>query len=187
MAKGRPRKQGQVREHNGRASRRAYRGETEVQATSTALNARMRLYGLQIENARLPDAGALIGRMKLVEDVSAEQHQAALEWIKVRAAYLHAIAAPEVPHEPREGVSGTLSDEDYAKSCRSRIERYESAVDALTTSPARYLSWHGEMTDALDAFLLYEEHIPRLVPALRAALDILHRHWFVARKRDRVA
>lgn len=183
MPRGRPRRQGVPREPNGRKSRqKLVQAETQREAREVAVTARIRVHGVPMADALDPKSGALIGRMCLVGDISEDQHEAALEWIKTRAAALIAWGAPNQPHEPREG-GGIMDEKEHVRSCRRRIERYEDASAAVLDWPARYMSDPALRIDALDAFLLREEHIPRLVPHLKEALNALNAHWSLDARR----
>jgi hypothetical protein len=191
MPRGRPRTANVPREPNGRRSRRKvdiagrmhWDGETEREATATAKQARMRLYGLTAEEAGHELYGTLIGRMFRLEEIGYDEHLAAEEWIRTRLAALRAAAAPGLPRIPREGASAPDEDE-YAKQCRDRIERYEVAVAVVLEGvEGLRLNDGPRRLEALDAFLLREEYVSGLVRHLKDALVCLHKHWFVDSRR----
>lgn len=148
-----------------------YPGETEREATATAKDARVRLYGVPPELAVLPEIGTLIGRMYVGNVVTREQFEAARTWLQVRGAMLKAIAAPGTPVEPRDGVGGGYpTGEAHEAAVRAATAKYD-AIQSWLLDTLGHMSLYEEMREALDVFLLVEQHVPRLVPALMRALD----------------
>lgn len=146
-----------------------YTDETEREATATAFAARSRIYGIPPERAGDPRAGTLIGRMRIVGDITEAQYEAARTWLATRHAALYAIDAPGLPVQPREGVTGTLDEDEVATRCRASRDRYEALLFWLIQSPG-YIGF-PEMRDALYAFLDAQQYVDTMLPALHRALD----------------
>jgi hypothetical protein len=156
-----------------------YRDETEVQATATALAARRRLFAVPEDIAKDPALGSLIGRMYLGGVVTQDQYEAARYWLRVRQAFLMAIAAPGTPVEPREGVRGTETPDEHEARVRAATAKHEAMekwVRDGDDDPGRTLN-------ALVLFLVTEQHIPALVVPLLRALDRIDAFCRQGRKR----
>lgn len=165
-----------TREPNGRLSRRtihtkARAAETERAAMQTGIDARMRLFGLSEADARQPDAGSVIGRMKLRGDISDDQHRAALAYLAARNAYHSAIGTKSDTggHPPPETASAGSYD-DFCAASISRWDRMRAVVTNLCQdirSPAP--------ASALDNFVVRDVHVHELAGDLRLALNAIHR------------
>lgn len=143
---------------------------------TTAIEARMRLFGLSEVEARLPEASTVIGRMRLCDDLSFDQYFAALRYIEARNAYHRAIGTvPDTGREPAPLTPGAATHEDFCRVAGRRWNAVRAAIrqvcqDQRSPGPA----------SALDHFLIRDCHVPELVGDLRIALNALHRHFGAA-------
>ncbi|MGD9740394.1 MAG: hypothetical protein AB7S41_18210 [Parvibaculaceae bacterium] len=173
------------REPNGRLSRRrsavtARRVESEAEVRAVAVEARMRHTGLpralaELADAGRPNAGTVHGRMRLREELTADQWTAAEWYLGTRTAYLRAIGAPGRPIEPSEGRSGG-EDTAFAKAA---IARHDAVVDCLRHAS---IESRSPIIAAFDAILWRQEEFPHLTGDLRLGLNAVHRAFLAGRR-----
>src|SRR5690606_1446618 len=123
--RGRPRKNVDRREPNGRAAR-------TKDPRITALEARMRIFGLTREQAMDQKAATNLGRLSVLErgdGISADQYDAALRDLDVSNDYNKSLVSPGAYYE--ESGSGDSSDpEQYAAWCGRVKSAYDGAHKA---------------------------------------------------------
>lgn len=137
---GRKRKQGVKRQPNGQPSRSVYREEEA--ALTTVVEARMRLYGISKERAKLDLAGYEIGRMALAGvfgDNPAPYIAAVQEYVTATADYMR-IKNPQQPF-PRAmdylaGRGASLKAEPALKTVDRIERRYEQLHARLRRADA---------------------------------------------------
>lgn len=176
------------REPNGRLSRRRVHVQqreemTQREAQSVAIAARMRLFGLTAEQARRQEGGTVIGRMRQMRELSADQAEAASTYLSARNAYHRAIGvASDTGHIPFPEAEGVGTYEEFCIQARARWAGIESTLQAVMVemrSPAP--------ASALDQFVVRDVYVAHLVGDLRVALNALHRHFSSAQKVRRAA
>tara|TARA_R110000868_G_scaffold40237_2_gene139068 strand:- start:104 stop:682 length:579 start_codon:yes stop_codon:yes gene_type:complete len=181
MAKaGRRRKPGQRRAPSGEISRAAAvvaarSAESEADALSTVVEARVRLYGMTPEVAKSQEAGSLVGRLLLARELRADQAEAARRYYKANIRHQISIGATPDATEPAERSGGSDPDKAFEAFCAtakaewSRIE----AVKGRVMQEQRSLA----PSAALDVIVVRGEHVESLVGPLRVMLNALGRLW----------
>lgn len=106
----------------------------------------------------------MVGRMFLVGELSRDQYEAAVDWLKIRDAAHRAINAPGAVVEPRDGAGG-ISDPETANA---RVRASVAKWDAIR----KLVGYDG--TQAIELVAVHEQYWPRLVPLLKRALDAVH-------------
>lgn len=167
------------REPNGRLSRRnedrqARQNEGERSIMQTAIEARVRLFGLSEAAARLPESATTIGRMHLRKQISQDQLYAAHWYIEKRNAYHRAVGA--VPDTGRmAGPEGNQVGSDYEAFCKATRELWHEITEAISELMQEQRS--PNPAAALDIFLVKDVHVQELVGDLRMALNCIHRKF----------
>ena len=186
---GRKRKIG-VKRVNGRISQRKTdvvqrREETEAQATETARQARMRVFGVDFEDTMNPDTATVPGRLKRAKVINAGQLKAAYRYEACVAAYRAAIAAPT------GDVLGGGHPPAYLASEEERYQRakarYDGAVAAVLAENAIHKNRGCNMPAALEVIVLRDVDAPHLHGDLRLALNALAHYFGCAEDEDRDA
>lgn len=166
-----------LREPNGRLSRRKAgvaerERESERDVMRTAIEARMRVFGLSEEDAKRQEGGTVIGRMYQAKAISIDQMRAAERYREVRNAYSCAMdAKPDTGRAPRDGF-GEAGYEGFCIAAKAAHKDMMNALQALCQehrSPAPI--------SALDQFIVRDLHVGHMVGDLRLALNCLHRHF----------
>lgn len=170
-----------LREPNGRLSRRKAEverrtAETEREAMATAVEARMRVFGISEADARRQEGGTVIGRMYQAGKLTIDQMRAAERYGEVRNAYHRAIGAPSDTGKQEGGAGGS----DYAAFCAG-ARRDWSAMMAALQAICQELRSPAPLS-ALDQFVVKDMHVSHMVGDLRVALNGLHRHFAMGRK-----
>jgi hypothetical protein len=163
---GRKRKLDAPRRTDGKAVR-------QEDARETAIEARVRLFGISREQALRQEGGTAIGRAYDNKDISRDQYEACMEWLVRLDAYEWAIlvqrhrsASDFGGIRGHDGSDGT--DERYVETCnraRSRygeIRRWIMEADAL-----------GLM--ALETWVKEDKEAMTLLGSLRVAANAINR------------
>ena len=179
---GRPRNINAPRERSGKIDRTWAATQTERAAMETALAARQRVFGLTERQARDARAGTVIGRTmrpprSAPEHITPEQGDMATFYARVVHAYQCAIEAKPHAEPPPEQPTGA-SHEDF---CDHAIARFNEVLDVLRDLNVARNSPNA--LSALDIFVIKDKFEISLVGDLRCALNELHRHFVVGRKR----
>jgi hypothetical protein len=149
--------------------------ESEADALSTVVEARVRLYGMTPEVAKSQEAGSLVGRMLLARELRADQAEAARRYYRANIQHQISIGATPDATEPAERSGGSDPDKAFEAFCAtakaewSRIEEVKSRV----TQEQRSLA----PSAALDVIVVRGEHVAALVGPLRVMLNALGRLW----------
>jgi hypothetical protein len=171
------------REPSGRLSRRiehvkARTDMTEAEAKSVGIAARIR-HGIpahlaDLSDAGRPNVGTLHGRMRLMNDITADQWTAA-EWYRgARQRWLRAIQAPERIIEASEGAGGD------GISFREAKEAWDEIVDCLLEVSTQIRS---PIIAAFDVLLVREQMVEHMVGDLRVGLNAIHRRFLQGKTR----
>lgn len=176
---GRKRKQG-VKRVNGRISQRkedvlVRKAETEAQVTATGREARMRIFGIAMEDTMNPDTATVPGRLKRAKVINAGQLKAAYRYEACVAAYRSLIGGPKEGQGGPNGSAAYLATEQerYARA----KARYDGAVAAVLAENAIHKNRGCNMLGALDTIVMRDVDVPHLHGDLRLALNALA-HYF---------
>lgn len=175
LARGRAMQAG-PREPNGRLDRKWLAAESERSATSVAVEARMRLYGLPEAVARQGEAGTVIGRMRLSGALSQGQYEATLRYVKTVNAYRKAIGSTPDFDEPRDEGGGTGAS--YEEFCRTARTNFDAMQDSLRDLMIELRS--PSPVAALDAFVMRDVYVASLEGDLKLAANRLVRHFGIS-------
>lgn len=170
--RGRPCTQNVARTESGRISRAANANEAP---DKLAKEVRMRMHGLTRDDAAQPEAGSVIGRMKLAGDLSTNQYDALISYMMTRERYMIAIRAPDSLKTRRGGVMAVASEDadGSAVAAWDRVQRVIRDAQAYET---------GNLAAALQFMVIRDEHHPHMVGDLRTVANALFRHYGVAKK-----
>lgn len=174
---GRKRKVG-VKRVNGRISQRKEdvmqrKAETEREATATAREARMRVFGVSAEDVMNPDTATVVGRLKRAKVINAGQLKAAYRYEACVLSYRSAIAAPGGGHNTA-GFSPEFLATEQERYARAKT-RFEGAMAAVRAENAIHRNCN--MPAALDLIVMRDEDYHYLHGDLRLALNALA-HYF---------
>jgi hypothetical protein len=182
---GRPRKVGVDREPSGRIAK----GSESEKVMKTAVDARMRLFGITYEAARSQEGGTTVGRMYLAKEITIDQYRAAERYTEVKNAFQRAIGAvPDagVPPPPPEFERGVGDFESFCKQAKLIWSGDERAGIVGVVGVLRNVMVENRSPNALsaiDVFITKDAYVPSLVGDLRLALNALHRHFTMERRR----
>lgn len=165
--------EGVAREPSGRISRAA-------PADVVALDARRRHLGLTKEQAKDQKAGSFIGYLNLLgpsDGLSDDQHEAAINYLRLRESYLRAIRAPG---RVIDGDAGTPSDDvtpAYEEWVGDTKEAYTDC--RLAIQRAQDESRGANLWAALDICIVQDQHMHHMVGDLRVVCNALARFFRV--------
>src|SRR5690606_34514645 len=154
---GRPRIEGAPREASGKIDRVWSATQQTEDAMKTAVDTRVRLFGLTKEQARSQEGGTVIGRMYFTGELAPRPKQAydllraAERYYEVHNAYSRAMgAAPETGVSPPPGIfdGGGGTYEDFVVAAK---ESRRAATGCIQTVVAQQRSY-GPAT-AVDMFV----------------------------------
>lgn len=170
---GRPRKKEAERNASGRITKRWADGETEKDAMSVGIAARMRIYGVDADTAKQPYITDVLERMVLDNAIDRRQCDALKEFREAHNAYQRAIGAkPDTGTPPAPEISGGGTWEEFVASAVGRWERMKQAVERVRREQAAYghqaQPWH-----ALATMAIWNRHDHKLVGDLRMAANAL--------------
>jgi hypothetical protein len=189
--RGRPRKDGVLREPNGRAIR------SDQNGYKLAVEARARTHKLSVEDAADPQAGTFIGRLHLAYlawkkkanhaertgrkfdvpqpamSLSTANYYAALTFQEVANDYAKAVQSPGAYYEHR-GL-GTGDEEAAERWAMTACARRKKAMDIVLEC------WRNNkgsrVMEALEQIVLRDRQCEHLVGDLRIVLSDLNRHF----------
>ncbi|AQS42314.1 MAG: Hypothetical protein BHV28_16360 [Candidatus Tokpelaia hoelldobleri] len=172
--RGRPRKEGVLREANGRISR------AKKPAAYVALAARARHTGLDLARASDPRAATYIGRLNMAgshEGLSRDQYEAALKFLEVRNDYQRSLLSPGAYYESsgQNSHTGDGNMADYTQWASRVRRRYDQAMKAL--QEAQFDNSSENLYAALQYVVINGQELPHLLGATRIALNALARHF----------
>lgn len=176
---GRPRKEG-PREANGQRVRSYVKAESERSAVETAIEARKRVFGMTEAQAKDPDAGSVIGRMRMEGRLSRDQLDAAQRFIEVTNGWQRSIDSKPHHNQPRAEVTpdGEQTHEDWCQDKRKAFADMQAALEEVCQETRSQLP-----RKALDMIVLRDIEVPHFDGELRTALNRLHRHFFERRSK----
>jgi hypothetical protein len=142
-------------------------------ARETAIEARMRLFGLSREEAVRQEAGSAIGRALNNKDITRDQFDACMEWLVRLDSYERAIGVRRVRSASDYGGAGGFAggdgdEPDYVERCQRACRRYGEirrwVMDADAFGLFALETW---VKDDIEAY--------KLVGSLRVAANAIHR------------
>jgi hypothetical protein len=194
-----------TREPNGQLSRKqaemaqrrsGFADLAEQEAMSVALEARSRVHAINSEflsrvvvedGKKRPTleqvtrdqmAGTAVGRYCLCGVITRAQYDAAMAWLKDRAAYLQAVS-PAQGTEPAAvnlNATGGSSNYENVDAARRAMTSYRAAMKAV--EEAQYeLRRAANLFVAMDTILVRDSPLEIMVGNLRSALNALARHY----------
>lgn len=170
---GRPRKIGAPRDGAGRIDRNWIKDESERNAMSVALEARMRIFGVDAEAAKQPNITDVLERMVINKALDRRQADALIAFRTAHNAYQRAIGAkPDTGTEPRPEIAGSGTWEDFVASSVARWERMKDAIERLRRQQASY-GHQCKPWAALTCFVVWNQHDHKLTGDLRVAANAL--------------
>ena len=172
MAKrGRPKKQGVIREPNGRAAR------SEDPPSKLAIEARMKHHGLTIEDAMDQKAGDFIGRLLMAKEIKHRQYRGLEEGRRVVQNYRKAISSPAAIYEAREGLQ-TVADEDaQAEWADKAIAKHTAMMAEIMRVQRKERS--GNLLSVAEFVLGGEYDMPHMIRDIKRVGDILADHFVI--------
>lgn len=174
-----PKRKAGPREPNGRRERNYVVREQEQSAVSVAIEARKRIFGMTEQQARQQDAATVIGRMHMEGRLSREQVDTATRVLEVRNAWQRAmgVARDFVEPRPETAGSGQQTPDEWAKA---RKDDYAAMKAVIEEACYQYRTRLPEK--AIELFVFRDIEAPFMDGELRTTLNMLHRHFFIARR-----
>lgn len=171
--RGRPKLEVAYREPNGRASR------AKEPADKVALEARARMLGISVVQAKDQKAGTFIGYLRLLgprDGLSESQYQAAVHYMDLRGDYLRSLKAPNayVDSEGMNGGGDAISDA-YVNWCEDVRKAYDGAQKAIQT--AQNSDRSENYWASLDLCVIRDQHHHHLISATRCVCNVLARYF----------
>lgn len=165
--RGRPIKEDVARTDNGRISRAANANEAP---DKVAREARMRLHGISKEDASQPEAGTVIGRMKLSGELSRAQYEGLTRYSMTRERYMLAMGVPDSLRTRSGGVMNVAPDE----SDIGAVEAWGKVSGAVSAAQSQS---NGNLVAALNFMVTKDEYYPHMTGDLRIVSNALVRHY----------
>lgn len=165
--RGRPIKEGVARTDNGRISRAA---NTNEAPDKVARDARMRLHGVSKEDASQPEAGTVIGRMKLTGELSKAQYEGLIRYSMTRERYMIAMGVPDSLRTRSGGVMNVASDESDIGAVEAWGRVHKAVLEAQKQS-------NGNLVAALNYMVTRDEYYAHMIGDLRVVSNALVRHY----------
>lgn len=167
--RGRPKKEGVIREANGRASR------AKEPPARTALQARMNHTGMTLLQAQDPRAGTYIGRLAMLgssDGLSDDQYDAAIRYRTLRNEYRKALHSQGAHYEAGQGID---DPEAYQKWAKAVIERYKLIKDAVRDEQNRTRSLN--LYAALEHVIVEDLPLDYMIGSVRVVCNVLSKHF----------
>lgn len=173
--RGRPKKNVDRREPNGRAAR-------TKDPRITALEARMRIFGLTREQAMDQKAATNLGRLAMLgrgDGISADQYEAALRYLDVRNDYNKSLLSPGAYYEANGSVDSS-DPEQYAAWCERVKLAYDGAHKAIQEAQNQHRN--ENLWAALQYVIIKDKTMPHMLGAARLVCNALHRYFILDNK-----
>lgn len=152
-------------------------------ATSVAVAARCRHFGLTEKQAADPDAGTVIGRLMLAKRITSGQRLAADRYVDAHEAWRKAILARSSTGDTGSSSSaGDIITEGYEAWCKAAIVRW-LRVDEVVEDVS-IMHRHLNVPASLDYLLIRNEPHGHLIPGLLVVLGALVKHFGVDDSRE---
>jgi hypothetical protein len=133
-------------------------------------------------------AGSFVGRLRLAGEITQAQYEASQTYLEECRNYSIVIGSPRHPGavdlNATHGRSATvLSDEFVLRS----ISNYNAMRRAVTAGDGTNWRRSAVLFTTLTTCVLQDEPTVHLLPILKAAFDVLARHYKLDRDKGRVA
>jgi len=175
-SRGRPKKEGVMREPNGRRSR------AKEHPAKAAIDARMRIFNLTKDQAMDQKAATNLGRLAMMgraDGLSQDQYEAALRYLDVRNDYQKSLLSPGAYFEPNGSVD-TSDPDQYSEWCKRVKKSYDAAHKAIQETQDQHRS--ENLWAALQFIIVQDEMMPHMLGAARLVCNALHRHFMLDNK-----
>jgi len=96
-----------------------------------ALEARQRVYGVSADDASQPEAGTVLGRLKLSGAITETMYEAGKRYLELYQAYLKALKAPTGLAKGSGSASEAEASEEYVEWAIRAVAHYEVMKAAL--------------------------------------------------------
>lgn len=185
--RGKPPKNINKREPNGRASRKpkdvmeqflADMSKEDRDVQGAALSARHRVFGVDPRHSRDQKAGSAVGRYCLQGLISQEQYDAAMQFVESYGRHLRAIDAPK-PHAGAIDINATRGRPVFTENV-DQLDKWQADYDnALKAVFAKQyeIRLNGNLYGALYAVLIRDVMLDTLLGDLRTGLNALVKHY----------
>jgi hypothetical protein len=135
-----------------------------------AKETRVRLHGIDRDDADQPEAGTFIGRLKLSRQISHEQYESFVRYEMTRERYYMAINAPDSLKTRRGGVMSIPSDDDD----KGAIVAWDKLTRAIMEAQ-KYE--RGNLMAALNFLVTRDEEHHHMIGDLRVVGNALCRFY----------
>jgi hypothetical protein len=137
---------------------------------------RVRLFNVAPEDSAQPEAGSVIGRMKLTGEISADQYEAFIRYNMTIERYRSAMMSPDSLKTRRGGVMNIPDDE----SDIAAVAAWTSLKNAITAEQRFH---RGNLMAPLNFIVSRNEEHPHMVGDLRVVGNVLSRFYGIAFQR----
>lgn len=154
------------------------KAETEADVTTTAREARTRVFGVDSLDTMNPDTATVVGRLKRAKVINAGQLKAAYRYEACVMAYRSAVGAPTA--RGNTDMSGGSAAEYLGSELERHqraIARYEGASRAVLDENALHKHRGSNFPAALDTIVMRDVDVIHMHGDLRLALNALA-HYF---------
>ena len=165
------------REPSGRLSRRiaaveGRREETAREARKTAVDARMRLFGVPEELAHTDLASSVVGRLRISREINEDQYQAAMKACRVKNDKDRALGLTQANAAKFMGAS-----DNYEDWYRIRLQAWDDLKRAVREANAQESNRGANLFAALDHIVFQDREMLHMLGDLRLCLNALNRHF----------
>lgn len=130
----------------------------------------MRHYGLKKDDAKQPEAGTVIGRMKLLGLISGELYDAFTRYQMTVERYRLALQVPDSLKTRRGGVMNVAPDE----ADENAVVAWDRLSAAIKEAQAKY---SGNLMAPLNYIVSRDENHPHMMADLRVVGNVLCRFY----------
>ena len=165
------------REPSGRLSRRiaaveGRREETAREARKTAVDARMRLFGVPEELAHTDLASSVVGRLRISREINEDQYQAAMKACRAKNDKDRALGLTQANAAKFMGAS-----DNYEDWYRIRLQAWDDLKRAVREANAQESNRGANLFAALDHIVFQDREMLHMLGDLRLCLNALNRHF----------
>jgi hypothetical protein len=169
--RGRPCKPNVARNDDGRISRAIEPGEApDVLGKQT----RVKMFGVKIEEAADKEAGTVIGRLKLSEEITEHQHNALEQYGKLSERYFSSILAPDSLRSKGGGSAMRIPDDSVDIETR---RKWDGTMKAINEAQKYHT---GNLYAALQFIVVRDQFYEHMVGDARIAANALVRYYKMA-------